>query len=353
VAEDVGGERTEKATGRRREQARNKGQVAKSQEVSGAALLLVGMSVLVLSGGHFVRVLGRNTSYLLSESHILGPTNTWGVRELLSANLEVLAAALGPLLGAILIAGFAGNVIQVGFHASAEALAFKTEKLNPIEGMKKFFRKTMAFELLKNCLKIALIGLLAWWTIKGLMGQLVGTAVLPLPEVLAVGKSGFVTLMARLLAFMLILAVVDWAWQKYQHEENLKMSKYEVKQEHKEMEGDPQIKARIRGLQFEMARKRMLADIPKADVVITNPTHFAVALRYVPGAAAPIVVAKGADHLAAVIRRIARENRVPIIENKPVARALYRQVEVGKMIPESLFQAVAEVLAYVYRLKKA
>ncbi len=353
MAEDVGGEKTEKATGRRREKARSQGQVAKSQEVNGAALLLVGMIVLVASSGHFANVLGRNTAYLLSQSHVLGPTNTWGVRELLSGNVEVLVAALAPLLGALLIAAFAGNVMQVGFHASAQSLAFKTEKLNPVTGMQKFFRKTMAFELLKNVMKIGLIALLAWWTIGGLMGQIAGTAVLPLPEVLAVGKSGFMVLMARLLAFMIVLALVDWAWQKYQHEENLKMSKHEIKQENKEMEGDPQVKARIRGLQFEMARKRMLADVPKADVVITNPTHYAVAVRYVPGSPAPVVVAKGQDHVAAVIRKIARNARVPIIENKPVARALYRQVEVGKTIPESLFQAVAEVLAYVYRLKKA
>jgi flagellar biosynthetic protein FlhB len=298
-------------------------------------------------------VLGRNTAYLLSQAHILGPANRWGVRDLLAANLEVLLAALAPLLGALLVAAFGGNVLQVGLHASAEALAFKTEKLNPITGMQKFFRKTMVFELLKNVLKIALIGLLAWWTISGLMRTLAGTALLPLPEVVTVGRAGFLTLMARLLAFVLVLAVIDWSWQKYQHEENLKMSKYEVRQEHKELEGDPQIKARIRGLQFEMARKRMLADVPKADVVITNPTHFAVALRYVPGTAAPIVVAKGQDHLAEIIRKIARKARVPVIENKPVARALYRQVEVGKMIPENLFQAVAEVLAYVYRLKRA
>lgn len=353
MAEDVGGEKTEKATGRRREQARRKGQVAKSQEVSGAALLVTGVLVLLLTGGRFAEVLGRNTAYLLSQAHILGPANRWGVRELLEANLEVLLAALAPLLGALLVAAFGGSVVQVGLHASAESLAFKTEKLNPITGLQKFFRKTMLFEIVKNVVKIGLIGLLAWWTIGGLMGELAGLAVLPLPEVVALGRAGFMTLMARLLAFVLLLAVVDWAWQKYQHEENLKMSKHEIKQENKELEGDPQIKARIRGLQFEMARKRMLADVPKADVVITNPTHYAVALRYLPGSAAPVVVAKGQDHLAAVIRQIARKARVPVIENRPVARALYRQVEVGKMIPESLFQAVAEVLAYVYRLKKA
>jgi flagellar biosynthetic protein FlhB len=265
----------------------------------------------------------------------------------------VLVAAILPLLSVLLIAGFGANVAQVGFHASAEALAFKTEKLNPLTGMKRFFQKTAAFDMLKNVLKIGLVGLLAWWTIDGLMGELIAAPLLSLPGVVALGKGSFVKLMARLLAFTVLVALADWVWQKRQYEENLKMSKYEVKQEYKELEGDPQIKARIRGLQFEMARKRMLADVPTADVVLTNPTHYAVALRYEAGGAAPVVVAKGQDHVAAVIRKIARKARVPVLENKTLARALYRQVDVGSLVPESLYQAVAEVLAYVYRLRKS
>ena len=353
MAEDVGGDRTEKATGRRREQARNKGQVAKSQEVNGAFILVVGMGVLVASSGHFAHVLGRNATYLLSQAHSLDISVGGGVRELLKCNLEVMAVALLPLVSALLIAAFGANVMQIGFHASAEALSFKSEKLNPITGMKRFFQKQMFFELLKNVLKIGLVSLLAWWTIDGLMGNLTALPLIPLPGVVALGKSAFVKLMLRLLAFAVLIAVIDWFWQKYQYEENIKMSKYELKQEHKELEGDPQIKARIRGLQFEMARKRMLADVPTADVVLTNPTHYAVALRYEPGAAAPTVVAKGQDHVAAVIRKIARKSRVPIIQNKTLARAIYRKTELGSMIPESLYQAVAEVLAYVYRLKKS
>ena len=353
MAEDSGGERTEKATGRRREQARKKGQVAKSQEVNGALLLLVGMTVLVASSGHFAHVLGRNTSYLLSQAHILGPSNAFGVKALLLGNLEVLGTALAPLLLAVLIAGIGANVLQVGFHGSAEALAFKADKLNPITGMKKFFRKTAFFDLLKNVFKIGLIALLATLLIRSLFGDLSASVLLPLPAIVALGKVGFMKLMALLLAFMTVLAVVDWFWQKHQYEESIKMSKYELKQEHKDIEGDPQIKARIKGMQYELARKRMLADVPKADVVITNPTHFAVAIKYVAGEAAPVVVAKGQDQVAQTIKKIARKARVPIIENKPLARALHAQVEIGKMIPESLFQAVAEVLAYVYRLKKA
>ncbi|MCP4572103.1 MAG: flagellar biosynthesis protein FlhB [bacterium] len=353
MAEESSGERTERATGKRREQARNKGQVAKSQEVTGAFLLLVGLTVLVASGSHFVRTMGRNATYLFSQAHSLEATGTGGVRELLVGNLEVLVTVMAPLMLAVLIAGFGANVMQVGFHASAEALSFKAEKLNPITGMKKFFQKTTYFDLAKNFIKIALITLLAWWTIDGLMAELAGTSLISVAGFVAVGKGSFIKLMARLVAFAILVALIDWFWQKFQYEENLKMSKHEVKQENKEMEGDPQIKARIRGLQFEMARKRMLADVPTADVVVTNPTHFAVALRYETGGAAPTVVAKGQDHLAAMIKKIARNSRVPVLENKPLARALYRQVEVGKTIPEHLFQAVAEVLAYVYRLKKA
>jgi flagellar biosynthetic protein FlhB len=272
---------------------------------------------------------------------------------LLTNNLEVLVMSLAPLFLGVLIAGIGGNVMQFGFHLSPQAMAFKFEKLNPVSGMKKFFQKQAFFELLKNLVKISVVTLLAWGVISSLMGEFYALPLLPLAGIVAEGKLGFVKLMAVLLFFTALLAVIDWFWQKYQYEESLKMSKHEVKEENKDIEGDPQIKARIKGMQFELARKRMLADVPTADVVVTNPTHFAVALKYAQGTAAPIVVAKGQDHVAQTIKEIARKARVPVIENKPLARSLYRQVEIGKAIPESLFQAVAEVLAYVYRLKKA
>lgn len=353
MAEDSGAEKTEQASGKRKEDARKKGQVAKSQEVSGALLLLVGMSLLVGSSGYFARVLGQNTSYLLSQAHVLHSLNQFGVRELLSNNLQVLVMTLAPLFLGVLIAGIGANVMQFGFHVSTEALSFKTEKLNPISGMKKFFQKQAFFELVKNVVKIGVIGLLASWVIRSMAQEFFSMPLLSLPGIVHLGKLGFVKLMAVLLFFTTVLAVADWFWQKHSYEESLKMTKQEVKEEAKDIEGDPQIKARIRGMQYEMARKRMLADVPTADVVVTNPTHFAVALKYIPGAAAPIVVAKGQDHIAQTIKKIARNARVPIIENKPLARSLYRQVEIGKIIPESLYQAVAEVLAYVFRLKKA
>ena len=353
MAEESGAEKSEQASGKRKEDARKKGQVAKSQEVNGALLLLAGMALLVGSSGHFAKVLGRNTSYLLSQAHVLQVQNQYGVRELLLNNLEVVVVSLLPIFLGVLVVGVGANVMQFGFHLSTEAMSFKAEKLNPISGMKKFFQKQAFFELGKNVVKITVIALLASTVIRGMSQDLFSMPLLSLPGIVHLGKLGFVKLMAVLLFFMAVLAVFDWFWQKFSYEESLKMTKQEVKEEHKDIEGDPQIKARIRGMQYEMARKRMLADIPTADVVVTNPTHFAVALKYVPGTAAPIVVAKGQDNIAQTIKAIARKARVPVLENKPLARALHRQVDVGKPVPESLFQAVAEVLAYVYRLKKA
>lgn len=353
MADGEGGEKTEKGTGRQREKARDEGTVAKSQEVNAAFLLLVGLTILVASSGHFARVLGDNAAYLFSQSHVLAPTNQFGVRELMRNNLQVIVAALAPLLGGVLVTGFGANVLQVGYHFTPKSLQFKGEKLNPLPGMKKFFQVTAFFEGGKNVVKIFLIGTLAWVTIQGVMDEIIALPLLSLPAVIAMGKATFIKLMAKLLFLMVLIAVFDWFFQKHRYEENIKMTKYEVKQENKDFEGDPQIKARVRGLQMEMSRKRMLAAVPTADVVITNPTHFAVALKYVAGSPAPIVVAKGKDHVAQIIKRVAREHRVPVIENKPLARGLYAQVEIGRMIPESLFQAVAEVLAYVYRLKRA
>ena len=353
MSEESGAERTEKATVKRREQARDRGQVARSTEVTSAVLLVAGTTVLVAGSGHFTRVLGRNTSYLLSQAHDLGPDNQFAIRELVSGNIEVLLFALAPLLLVVLLAAVGANVMQVGFHFSSKAISFRTEKLNPFTGMKRFFQKTTYFEMGKHFLKILVIGLLAWGAIGGMMGHLSAASVLPLPEIVNLARTDFTHLMIKLLLFMAALAVIDWFWQKNRHEENLKMTRQEVKKENKDIEGDPQIKARVRVLQFEMARKRMLSDVPTADVVVTNPTHFAVALKYVPGAAAPMVVAKGQDQMAMMIRKVARKARVPVIENKLLARSLHKQVDVGAGIPESLFQAVAEILAYVYRLRKA
>jgi len=353
MAEETAGERTESATPRRREKAREKGQVARSQEVNSFFVLVTGAAMLVVLSPFMMDQLRQAASYLLGQAAFLAPSNLLGVQYLLSGNLEVLLVVLLPIAGLILLAGVGASLLQVGLRVTPAAMEFKWNRLDPIGGTKRFFQPRTFHELGKNLIKVLAISLLAWAVIHWIWPELTRSGVLPLPAILDVARDGYVKLMAVLLAFLAVLAVVDWAFQKHQYEKELKMSRQEIKEEYKEVEGDPQIRARIRAQQMEMARKRMLADVPRADVVITNPTHLAVALKYESGKTAPVVLAKGADHVAAKIREVAREARVPVIENKPVARALYAEVEVGDAIPESLFQDVAEILAYVYRLKKA
>ncbi len=353
MAEENAGERTESATPRRREKAREKGQVAKSQEVNSLFVLAAGTVMLLVLSRYLTESIGRNAAYLFSQAHILRVDNLGGLRVMLAANLRSMGLALAPIVAVVLVAGIAANLMQVGLKLSPSALAFDVSKLNPITGMKRFFQKRTFVDLLKNVLKVGLIGFLSYLVIKGMFGELIASPLLSLPGVVEMAKGSFRHLMTVLLALMAVIALADWAYQKWQFEQDVKMSRQELKEEAREYEGDPQVKARIRAIQYETARKRMLSDVPRADVVLTNPTHFAVALKYEQGAPAPIVLAKGADYLAQKIKEIAKQSRVPVIENKPLARALYREVKVGRLIPESLFQAVAEVLAYVYRLKKA
>ena len=353
MAESTGGERTERATERRRGKALEKGQVALSQEVNSAIVLLAGFSLLFVAAHHMRHLLGDNARYLFSQSHIFLVENPYALVEMARANLTVIIVSLAPLMLGILVFAFLANVLQVGWNVNISAMAFRAENLNPINGIKSIFGKRATFDLFKNLLKITIIAALAWHTVLSLGADLPGTAELSVEALLILGTKSIAVLAYRLVAFMVVLALIDWAFQKWQHEEKLKMTKQEVIEEQKDTEGDPQVKARIRAIQLEAMRKRMLSEVPLADVVVTNPTHFAVALRYTAGDMAPRVVAKGADNLAATIKRIARENRVPVIENKPLARALHKVVDVGAFIPDELYQAVAEVLAYVFRLKRS
>ncbi len=353
MAEGSSGEKTEAATGKRREKALEEGQVAVSQEVNSLIVLLLAFSLLFVVGGFMSRLLGENSRYLFGQAHIFLLDNPYALVEIASANFALILKTLAPIMLTVMVAGVAANVLQVGWHVNISAMAFRWSKLNPVSGLKQIVSKKSAFELFKNVLKITIISTMGWLTINGVIGEVVGTSLLTLDGAAAVGKTMMMKLVYRMLALLALLAVADWTFQKWQHEEDLKMTKQEVKEEAKDLDGDPQIKARIRSMQLENLRRRMMADVPTADVVITNPTHFAVALKYMPGDPAPKVVAKGADHVARRIKEIARENRVPVIENKPLARALHKVVEIGHYIPDELYKAVAEILAYVYRLKKS
>ena len=353
MADAPGGEKTEKATPRRRDKALEQGQVALSQEVNSTLVLLAGFSLLFATAGYMARTLNDNARYLFSQAHVLMITDPDTLFEMAAANFGIILKSIAPLMGAILIFGIAANLLQVGWHVNLSAMNFRWENINPINGMKSIFSRKAFFELVKNILKIVIISLVAWWTVSGERLDLLTGALITLTGATDLARSAMALLVYRLVAVLALVAIMDWVFQKWQYEENLKMTKQELKEEYKDLEGDPQIKARVRAVQIEMARNRMLAEIPQADVVVTNPTHFAVALKYETGDSAPRVVAKGQDELAQTIKKIARKSRVPVIENKPLARGLHKSVKVGGYIPDEFFKAVAEVLAYVYRLRKA
>jgi len=256
-----------------------------------------------------------------------------------------------PVMFAILIIGLGINFFQVGLNFSTEAIEVKLDKLNPINGFGRIFSKRSLVELAKSVLKIVIIGFFLYNYLKDeilTMPQFIyydlGTSLQEIAKILF-------AMVFQVIAVILILAIIDFAYQKWQTTQDLKMTKQEVKDELKQSEGDPQIKGKIRQKQRQMAMARMMQEVPKADVIVTNPTHYAVALQYHKGMVAPVVVAKGQDLVAQRIKGIAKENHVPIVENKPLARALFSSVEIGDAVPTELYQAVAEVLAYVYRLK--
>jgi flagellar biosynthetic protein FlhB len=263
-----------------------------------------------------------------------------------------LFSILIPFFLPILIAGAVGNIGQIGFEIHGEPLRPKLAKLNPISGVKRLFSLKALVDLAKSIIKILIIGGIAYGFIKSqmegfppLMQQGVGQILL------FIAQAAFKILFLVCLA-LILLAFLDFIYQRWQHEEDLKMTKQEVKDERKQVEGDPKVKGRIRKAQLEMAARRMMEAVPEADVVITNPSHLAVALKFEASQMhAPTVIAKGAGHIAERIKEVARNHQVPIVEDKPLAQTLFKMVEIGEFIPEELYRAVAEILAYVYRIK--
>jgi flagellar biosynthetic protein FlhB len=354
VAEEVTGqERTEPATPKRREDARRKGQVAKSRELPAAAGILAGALFFLVGGGAMIGGAGDQMHDLLAGvvRADLTPRELSGV--LLSAARGAITLLL-PLMMVMLVMGVAVNVLQTGPVASLHPLAPKWSRISPAAGVKRIFSAATLVELIKSVIKLLTVGTAAWWVLKGEAPRLPALAGADLHVLLP--YLGGVSLRVALAAgvALLFLAALDFGFQRFEHEKRLRMTRQEVKREFKETEGDPMVRARVRSIQRETARKRMMADVPKADVVVTNPTHLAVALKYeAEKMAAPRVVAKGAGHVAARIREIARGAGVPVMEDKPLARALYRTVEVGREVPADLYRAVAEVLAFVYLMNEA
>lgn len=343
-------EKTEEPTPKRRREAREKGQVARSAELSSVAVLLAGLLALRFGGGamlsHLERIFVRTFS-----GEVWADLSSGGFRVLLSNTLATLGVAVAPVLVAVFIGGLAANLAQVGFLFCPEALSPKPERLDPVEGAKRLLSKKALVRLGISVGKVVVIGVVAFSTIRSRADEFVPLT-LAQPKMLFDFVTGLAFLVGiRVCLALIVLALIDYGYQKFEFEKNLRMTRQELKEEFKQLEGDPLIKARVRAIQRQLAMDRMMAEVPEADVVVTNPTHLAVALKYDPAvAAAPRVVAKGARLIAEKIKELATEHGVPIVENRPLARALFRSCEVGDLIPPDLYQAVAEVLAYVYEL---
>ncbi len=351
MPEDSFQEKTEKATLRRRQKAREKGNVAKSSELNSALILLASLAALGFLATGMSRRLMDIFRFFLSQGFAI-QLNQVNLYSYFCFILKQVFALLAPFLLAVAIAGVASNLAQIGFLFTTEPLKPKLSALNPASGLKKLFSIKGLFELPKAVIKLVIIGTISYLTIRGKLTQFLLLSQMGLNAMLRIIGRIALLLGLRVSVAFLILAAIDYAFQKWDYEKKLRMTKEEVKEERKQYEGDPLIKGRIRSVQRELARRRMMKEVPRADVIITNPTTLAVALRYDPDKmSAPQVVAKGARLLAQKILDLAKKHRVPIVEDRKLARLLYRKVKIGEEIPVALYQAVAEVLSYLYRLK--
>jgi flagellar biosynthesis protein FlhB len=342
--------KTEKATPKKREEARQKGQVARSMDANGAIVLMAAVLGLSAFGPMMFQRMQEATLGVLDFVSSPEVVDRKGVSELFMTVGMHVALASVPVIAICALAGIAANLLQVGFKPSPKALAPDFKKLNPLTGAKNIFGMNAAAESIKNVLKI------------GAVGGIVAIAVFPkLEEMAALVGMPAEALLPHLCELILrvaqwgalaylAIAAADFLYQRHRFEKNLKMDKEEVKREHKQQELPTEVKGAQRRRAMELARARMMDAVPTADVVVTNPTHFSVALKYDGDNPAPVVVAKGSDHLALRIRKEAAEHGVAVIPDPPLARALYASVDVGRMIPEELFQGVAQLLAYVYKV---
>ena len=352
MPESSGQERTEKATPKRRQKSRREGQVAISREIPSVLILMTALGFFYFAGSWMFWNISEFIGGIYQNLDTLRLNTVSDVSAFSVDIIGKLFSILIPFFVPILIAGMLGNIGQVGFEMHSEPLRPKLAKINPIAGFKKFVSVRSLVELAKSIMKLLIIGGISYGLIKAdmrgfppLMQQGVGEIFLFIAQV------AFKILFFVCLA-LIILALLDYIYQRWQFEQSIKMTKQEVKDEHKQVEGDPKVKSRIRKAQYEMAARRMMEAVPEADVVITNPVHLALALKFEASEMmAPTLIAKGTGHIAERIKEIAREHQVPIVEDKPLAQTLFKMVEIGQFIPAELYRAVAEILAYVYRLR--
>jgi len=351
MSEDNFQEKTEQATPRKRQELREKGEVAKSRELPSVAVLMSALIVLTFTGSYMY----ANIQFIMQGTLSLPLLDDLSIPNLIGFSRVMTTRfiwIIAPLMAAVFIAALLSNIMQVGFILSAESIKPKLSKLDPIKGFGRLFSKQAFMEVFKSLLKLAIVGLIAFYTIKGEMEKVSLLGQMNLTSIWVYILKTFFKIFMRCTLAMIFLVILDYAFQRWEFENKIKMSKQEVKDEFKKAEGDPLIKSRIKSIQMEMARRRMMQDVPEADVVITNPTRLAVALKYDTSTmSAPKVLAKGAGRIAEKIRDLAAEHDIPVVEEKELAQNLYKLAEIGQEIPPLLYQAAAEVLAYIFRLR--
>lgn len=351
MADNSAQEKTERATPRRREQARDKGQVAKSQELNSALMVLSGITTLYFLGPYVSSHLKTLMRVSMGHAYELATMDSSFVKHF-GDTLANMMTILLPIFGVMVVIGFSTNVAQIGFKISKKALEPKWEKFDIIKGLKNKFSSKTLFMMVRDTAKLVIISIVAYVVISNEFESFFALPDLSVSQLATVLGEKALWITLKVGVAILMLAIIDYAYQKYDYEKSIKMSLQEVKDEFKDTDGNPLIKSQIRKLQREMSRKSMMAAVPEADVVVTNPTHLAVALKYtIDSMGAPTVIAKGERLIAERIKEIAREHDIPVVEDKPLAQTLFKLCDVGDFVPESLFRAVAEVLAYVYRLK--
>lgn len=352
MADEPGGEKVHPASPQKKQRAREEGNIARSQDLSSAAGLSVGLLVLMLLGRMSLdRLIEAARFFLAGQS--AQPWNGPAFQTLMMQGLYFWAWAALPFMVVLLVTGLATNLAQVGFMFTAKPLQPKFSRLNPISGLKRFVSMRSLVELIKSLSKLGIIGFIVWLSIRSRLPDLLLLMGLSPQTLLPVIAGLIMVVWWRVALAMVVIGLLDLAFQRWHHEKDLRMTHQEVKQESKELEGDPLIKRRVRQLQRQMAMQRMMGEVPTADVIITNPTEYAVALRYdMEHMTAPVVVAKGMRLIAERIRDLGVEHSVPIVQKPELARTLYRNIDIGQSIPEDLFQAVAEVLSFVYRIDR-
>jgi flagellar biosynthetic protein FlhB len=345
----MAGDKTEKATPKRKSEARKKGQVAKSQDLNGAVVMFAALFALSATGPHLVETLRTcltDSFALISTPEIV---DNRGVSTLFTQQTRAATMAAAPVILTCVAAALLINIVQVGGKPHVTALKPDFKRLNPLQGFKNIYGPNALFEGAKSIVKLVVVGTITALAVMPKLDEFAALVGMPAAQLLPTAAGMVLSIAQRAGVAYLIIGLVDYAYQRYRTEKSMKMDKQSVKDEHKSTELPPEVRGAIRRRQMQAARARMMAEVPTADVIVTNPTHFAVALKYDAEKSAPQVIAKGSDLIAKRIRELAADSGVPVISDPPLARSLHATVEVGQLIPEELYQAVAGLLAFVYR----